>query len=119
VGGLDETGTKVAERVANLALAANPDALISVSGSDEDAPADSVTVLRIGRHGTTSASIGRPVVRVEPAETLVERLLTAVASVRSKCAEIVVELDEPIAEDERGQQRAAVRLLDAVCAVFD
>lgn len=119
VGGLDEAGTKVAERVANLALAANPDALISVSGPGESVPADSVTVLQICGHGMTSASIGRPVVRVEPAETLVERLLTAVASVRSECAEIVVELDDPIAEDERGQQRAAVRLLDAVCAVFD
>jgi peptidoglycan hydrolase-like protein with peptidoglycan-binding domain len=107
-----------AERVANLALAANPDALITVAAAAE-VPAESVAILRICGHGTASAVVGRPVVRLDAPDALVGRLLTAVAVARSECAEIVIELGDSGAGDEHEQQRSAVRLLDALCSVFD
>jgi len=118
VGGLDAEGGMVAERVANLALAANPDALITVVGSETPLSSDTAAVLRICGHGTASAVIGRPVVKVDAPDALVGRLLTAVASTKSRCPEIVVELNDLGVEGEHEQQRAAVRLLDAICAVF-
>ncbi len=118
VSGIDSDGVKVAERVANLALAANPDARITVVGSF-DLPADTAAVLRICAHGTASAEVGHPVVRLDSPDALVGRLLTAIASAKSSCAEIVIELDDLGADDEHAQQRSAVGLLDALCAVFD
>lgn len=118
VSGIDADGARVAERVANLALAANPDARISVVGP-VDLPADTVAVLRICAHGTVSADVGRPVVRLDSPDTLVGRLLTAIASAKSSCAEIVIELGDLGAGDEHAQQRSAVGLLDALCAVFN
>jgi hypothetical protein len=46
-------------------------------------------------------------------------MLTALESARSRGLEVVVELSEIDSDDELGQQRAAVRLLDAICFVFD
>ncbi len=119
VGGLDEEGRLVAERFANLALAGNPDARVRVVSAGEAVASDVTTTLWICGHGTASAVTGRPVVRVEAPDTLASRLLTAVASAKSDCPELVFELGEPGARDELDQQRAAVRLLDAVCSVFD
>jgi peptidoglycan hydrolase-like protein with peptidoglycan-binding domain len=119
VAGLDSVGREVAERLANLALAANPDALITVVDPSARPAPGSSGFLQICGHGTASAVVGRPVVRVDAPDVLVGRLLTAVASSRAGCAEVVLELEEPGAGDEHEQQRAAVRLLDAVCAVFD
>jgi len=119
VGGLDADGRVVAERLANLASAANPDAgvMVVMPGESTDPPA-AVTIW-ICAHGTASAVPGRPVVRVDVSETLAPRLLTAVASTKAAHPEIVVELGEPGAGDELDQQRAAVKLLDAICSVFD
>jgi len=119
IAGLDLVGRQVAERLANLALAANPDALISVVDPVSGPVSGAAGYLQICGHGTASAVVGRPVVRVDAPDVLAERLLTAVALGNTGCAEVVVELDELGADDEHEQQRAVVRLLDAVCAVFD
>jgi peptidoglycan hydrolase-like protein with peptidoglycan-binding domain len=118
VAGLDTAGRLVAERVVNLAVAANPDARIAVHGVDRPL-AETVAVLLVCGHGTVSADVGHPVVHLDPPETLDGRLLAAVESVKSACAEIVIELDDNAVADEHKQQRSAVRLLDALCAVFD
>jgi len=119
VGGLDSDGQRVAERVQNLALAANPDADLTVLAPEDDTCEGFSAILRICGHGTASAVSGRPVVRVDAPETLAARLLTAVAAARSDCPQVVVELGEQGVNDELSQQRAAVRLLDAICFVFD
>jgi len=119
VGGLDDDGCLVAERLANLALAGNPDAQMRVvSAGETPTPGTGATVWICG-HGTASAVPGRPVVRLDAPETLASRLLAAVASARSECPELVFELGGSGAADELDQQRAAVRLLDAICSVFD
>ena len=119
VGGLDDDGRLVAERLANLALAGNPDAQMRVvSAGETPTPGTGATVWICG-HGTASAVPGRPVVRLDAPETLASRLHAAVASARSECPELVFELGGSGAADELDQQRAAVRLLDAICSVFD
>lgn len=119
VGGMDDDGQGVAERVVNLAVAANPDARVELLRSAASTPEDLDAVLMICGHGTASALSGCPVVRVDSAETLAARLLTALESARQGCSEVVLELAADDANDELDQQRAAVRLLDAICFVFD
>lgn len=119
VAGMDPAGVAVAKRVVNLAFAANPDARIGVADIDAQPPAGTVAVLQICGYGTASAEIGRPVVNAQESDALVGRLLTAVAAARSECARIVIELEEVEVDDDHAQQRAAVRLLDALCTVFD
>jgi hypothetical protein len=116
---VDDLGARIAQRVANLALAANPDALIRVAEHPETAAAQGDIVLMLCGHGTASAEVGRPVVRYESDETFEGRLITAVASARTASAPVVIELEVLDVDDEHGKQRAAVRVLDTVCAVFD
>lgn len=119
VGGLDAAGRIIAERVANLASAANPETKLEAVGDDHIGGGDFSAVLRICAYGMPSAMSGRPVVRMDTPEALAARLLTAAASLRGECPEIVVELEDNSDDDELAQQRAAVRLLDAICFVFD
>jgi hypothetical protein len=119
VGGLDADGRVVAERLSNLASAANPEATLTVVRPGEQPTSSPNATIWICAHGTASAVPGRPVVRVDVPETLAPRLLTAVASARRPCPELVVELGESGTGDELDQQRAAVKLLDAICSVFD
>jgi len=119
VGGADDLGDRIAQRVANLALAANPDALISVlEPGEQPAPNAAIVVLLCG-HGTASAEVGRPVVRFESDQTFEARFITAVAASRATTAPVLVELEALDVDDEHGKQRAAVRVLDTICTVFD
>jgi len=119
VGGLDDEGRAVAARLANLAQAANPDAHVDVVSEGASPPPGTSAVIRVCGRGTTSAMTGRPVVREDSPETFAARLLTAVASARTACPDLVIELGDEGATGELNQQRAAVRLLDAICSVFD
>jgi peptidoglycan hydrolase-like protein with peptidoglycan-binding domain len=119
VSGLDVGGEHVADRVANLATAANPEALVHVITADQGASAGARLLLRLCGNGTAPAIPGRPVVHVEGSTSLAARLLTAVESAKTACPEVVVELETVSGGDEHEQQRAAVRLLDALCFVFD
>jgi len=116
VVGDDETGTRVAERLVNLAHASTARALIHVIAVGQTADPDEVT-LRLCGSGSARIVRGRPVVSMDAPELLAPRLVTALAAAHG--SEIVVEVGESPAADEREDQRAAVMLLDAVCAAFD
>jgi len=118
VGGLDGPGERVAGRMVNLAIATTERSLASIVEPDSDPRPNTRVVLRISGGGTTSALPGRPVVSLE-GDSLPSRLLTAVSSSPDECPEVVVEMGISEGLDERDEQRAAIVLLDAVCALFD
>jgi len=76
-------------------------------------------VLRICGTGSAPAVPGLPVVHVASSDVVASRLLTALEAVPGAHREVMIELDASHAADELSDQRAAVLLLDAVCAVFD
>lgn len=116
--GEDEVGRSVADRLVNLAHATTAQARIRVLLPDEEVP-NGATVLRVCGTGTARTVLGRPVVHVESPEVLASRLLTALEAVPGAAREVMIELDANHCGDELADQRAAVLLLDAVCAVFD
>jgi peptidoglycan hydrolase-like protein with peptidoglycan-binding domain len=118
VTGDDESGRRIAERVANLAHATTELALIHVLAFGEEVSAGTV-VFRLCGTGSEPTRLGRPHVRADEPQALAARLLTAVATVRSGSREVVIELGGSGAADELEEQRTAVLVLDAVCAAFD
>jgi peptidoglycan hydrolase-like protein with peptidoglycan-binding domain len=118
VVGDDDVGRSVAERLVNLAHATTDKARLHMLAPAEE-PLRSGAVLRICGTGTARAIPGRPVVHVEGHEAVASRLLTALEAVPGSCREVVIELDAEHAGDELSDQRAAVLILDAICAVFD
>ena len=117
--GDDEAGARVAERLVNLAHASTEQAKIHLSHDGEPEP-EAVVMLRLCGSGSARAVKGCPVVSMLSAELLDARLATAVAALGGTGArEILIEVGESPAADERDDQRAAVLLLDAVCAAFD
>ena len=119
VGGLDEPGEIIAYRVVNLAEATAENACVRlVPASREAASCGSLTVLVSGG-GTARASSGRPAIAAEPYATFVDRLLAALPVAEAAHGELVVEFGEDALVGEHAQQRAAVLLLDALCAAFD
>lgn len=119
VAGLDSAGTCVAQRLANLAFATTPEARVTVLDEAIRIPENTVFVLRLCGSGSVDALPGRPVVRVGDPATFVSRLRTAFETARRCGGEVAVELEDVHDGDEHSEQRAAVQLLDAVCAVFD
>jgi hypothetical protein len=117
VVGDDEAGERVAERLVNLAHASTEQALMHVLAPGE-VVAPGVVTLRLCGNGIARIVRGRPVVSMGAPELLVPRLVTALAGAKGS-REIVVEIGEAPAADEREDQRAAVLLLDAVCVAFD
>lgn len=118
VGGLDECGDRIAGRVVNLALATSEAAKVSLIGRAANPPDGAIVALRVVCEGTQVAHAGRPVVRSGIGDVLASRLATALAAVKSACPDVVIELEDNFAQGERDEQRMAVALLDAVCAVF-
>ncbi|PKQ15438.1 MAG: peptidoglycan-binding protein [Actinobacteria bacterium HGW-Actinobacteria-7] len=119
ISGLDATGCSVAERVANLAAATNPQALMSLLEMGAVQPEDTTVSLLLCGEGKTEDVPGRPVVSERAGVTLESRLLAAFESARNRRQEIVIELGDVALESEHELQREAVRLLDALCHVFD
>jgi peptidoglycan hydrolase-like protein with peptidoglycan-binding domain len=118
VGGVDDLGRRVAERVANLAHATTPEARLHVlSGSDIWLPGE--VLFRICGKGGAPASPGRPHVRVDEPDVLPTRVITALAAAGPGCKEVVLELGTTDTEGELGEQRAAILVLDSICAAFD
>ena len=116
IAGADRAGERVAARVANLAHAASEDAHVWHVEAHAEPPQDARLVVHVCEDGTTCASEGRPVVAIG-GENLVSRLVTAVSAAQPGRPEVVVELGEGMAGEERQEQRAAVILLDALCAL--
>lgn len=119
VGGLDEGGMRVAGRMVNLAMAAEPTACIALLEEGVTVHGGTKAVLWIQGAGPVTEVPGRPIVRLDHPEALESRLITAVSSVHSDCPEVVVELGGSTESKEHEEQRAAVLLLDAVCVAFD
>jgi hypothetical protein len=117
--GLDRVGQDVAERVANLATATSPAARVTVVQAGHQPPEDTEVCLLLRGEGAAANVPGQPVVRERADESLDSRLLTAVEASRPERSQIVVELGGVSLETEHELQREAVRLLDALCAVFD
>lgn len=118
VSGLDEVGERVAGRVVNLAIATSGESRASIIGAHSSPPPDVAYVFRIGAGGTARAVAGAHVT-VTDLGSLRSRILAAVSAAPETSKELVVELDDSVIDDEREEQRAAVTLLDAVCALFE
>jgi peptidoglycan hydrolase-like protein with peptidoglycan-binding domain len=116
--GDDETGRNVAKRLVNLAHATTAHTRLHEL-ADGEAPPLSGAVLRLCGTEVALGVTGQPVVHVEGRDVVAARLLTALEAIPGACREVIIELDAEFAGDELSEQRAAVLLLDAVCAVFD
>jgi hypothetical protein len=116
--GDDDAGTRIAERVVNLAHATTERALMRMQADGEDAP-ESGVLLRLCGTGEEAVVPGRPHVRMDKPNVLAARLLTAVSAAKGAHREVVIELFGAGMDSEREEQRAAILVLDAVCAAFD
>jgi len=116
--GDDQSGRRIASRVANLALATTQDARFHVLSDDEALVGGSVLFRFCGAE-CQSAIPGRPHVRLDEPDVLLARLTTALAIVGGERREVVLELGGTIQGDELMEQRTAVLVLDAICSAFD
>jgi hypothetical protein len=114
----DHFSASVAGRVVNLALATATASRVTVSDVAEGTPVAEL-VVRLAIDGTVRAVPGVPLVRLEGEQRDLPRLVAAISSARSSCGETVVELDRDAVSDERGEQRMAVAILDALCTALD
>lgn len=116
--GLDGIGHELARRVENLAFATSEKSRVrALAVSEEPSPGTGV-VLEIRESGTVCAVPGRPVVEFVDDDTLASRLVTAVRMSRETPPCALMGVDAAVVVDEHDAQRAAVRLLDALCAAF-
>jgi len=118
VRGEDDAGRRIAERLVNLAHATTPAARVALAPESGEVAA-SATILSLRAGGTQGAIPGRPPVDLADARVLAPQLLTAFEAAEEPRREILIEVIATDVIDEREDQRAAVRLLDAVCVVFD
>jgi len=111
---VDECGREVAARVANLALAAEPAARVSVS----DVPGRDPAALTV-RVGCARPPAGEalPVIALPDDVPAAGRFLAAFQA-SPGCREVFVEVRAHVVEDEHAAQASAVRILDGVCAVL-
>lgn len=110
----DDAGRVVADRVANLARAAEAGARITVTDSPDAGRAQ--LILYLGRVEPPEA--GRlPVISVGPEARAEGRFLAAFRG-SSHAASAVVLIPEAVTADEHVAQGVAVRILDGVCAVL-
>jgi peptidoglycan hydrolase-like protein with peptidoglycan-binding domain len=112
----DARGTAVAERFENLARATEPTSHVVVTSRTGEPEAD--IVLELGEFDTAIAPAGVPFVRVAEGggDAVEARVFTALLGVEA-CRRATVDLSG-LVPDERGDQRLAVRLLDAVCSAL-
>jgi len=118
VVGEDEAGSRIAERLVNLAHATTPQAKMVLRDAIPDAGTDRMVLLMRGG-GTGRANFGRPLVSASDSESLPARLLAAIEATTGNRREVVIEAHLADTDDEREYQRTAVLLLDAVCLAFD
>lgn len=108
---------EVAERFVNLALASAHDARVSLS-SEGDLAVDAYMIVIARGEDLDDLDPGVPVAILGPDEqgAFTTRLSMAIASAKEG-EKVAVDLG-PIGEDEESLQRAAVRLLDAICVAL-
>jgi peptidoglycan hydrolase-like protein with peptidoglycan-binding domain len=112
----DVRGAAIADRLENLARATEPTARVSVTAEVRGQDVD--VVLDLGEFDRSDAPANVPLVRVaEGGEDAIEaRVFTALLGVDG-CPRAAVDL-AGVPADDRGDQRLAVRLLDAVCSAL-
>lgn len=112
---MDACGLEVAERLANLALAAEPAASVTVG----DAPGDRVSglTLHIGSASLAPSGRGLPVI-ILPADAPAEGRFIAAFQASPGCREVAIRVPAESVDDEHAAQASAVRILDGVCAVL-
>jgi peptidoglycan hydrolase-like protein with peptidoglycan-binding domain len=116
--GDDGPGRRIAVRVANLAVATTQDALLHVL-DDGETPPDGAVLFRFCSLSCPPVTPGRPHVRLDDAGAFLTRLVTALATIRGGRREVVLELGKAVSDNEVEEQRAAIQVLDAICAAVD
>ncbi|MHB8050366.1 MAG: peptidoglycan-binding domain-containing protein [Coriobacteriia bacterium] len=111
----DDRGRSVAERLANLAMATEPQARIRLCDSTEASLC--TLTLFIGGVSAARASGGVPVVRVGAGEGVEGRFVAAFAAA-GPGAGVSIAVPDEVANDEHVAQSAAVHILDGLCAVL-
>lgn len=111
----DPTAALVAERVVNLALAADEGADVALSFG---MPEEGALVVRMTTASDGVFGEGVPVASVDPEEGA-PSTARVVAAVSSACGELATVLRLGDTSGERSLQRAAVVLLDGICAALD
>ncbi len=111
----EPTVHNIAERVLNLALATSTDATVSLDVQGKARPESTRVVVSLVSDADRSTT---PTVVFSDFDTLVARIVTAVESSGSTPSHIVIEIPGARSMDDRGAQRAAVRLLDAFCVAL-
>ncbi|HAL29412.1 MAG TPA: peptidoglycan-binding protein [Coriobacteriia bacterium] len=108
----------IAERVANLASAAEPAAQVDVLAAEEcvSAPSGSLTV-RLCAGSEASPPEGMPVVSVHEEVGADGRFVAAFGALGER-REVCVSIPDDVHADERSAQSVAVRILDGLCAVL-
>lgn len=113
---VDGPGRVVGERLANLALATEPEARMDVVNGRREAAPDRIT-LYLGQESSLEAPGGAPTVRLQEGEGAGGRFMAAFASgSRPRAVAVIVSVD--VVADERVAQSAAVHVLDGLCAAL-
>lgn len=112
----DDCSTAVAGRVANLALAAEPDAWVEPCTQRREVSATDL-VLRLTSSDREPRTPGVPVIAVDP-EARSEGRFIAAFQAAGHVREALVVLPPDVCSDEHEAQSVAVRLLDGLCAVL-
>jgi len=111
----DACAREVAGRVANLAVAVEPAANVTVADTvGGDVPG---LILRVGCTPSPPSTAGLPLI-VLPADAPAEGRFIAAFQASPGCCDAVVHLPAEVCKDEHGAQASAVRILDGVCAVL-
>lgn len=111
----DECACDIAERVANLALATEPEARVEVLEAGAVA-AEGIVLMLTGRSDGHPWP-GRPVIAVQPDAGCEGRFIAAFQAAPDAGGAVVV-LPQAACTVEHEAQRVAVRILDGVCAVL-
>lgn len=110
----DDAGRAVAERVENLARAAEPAARFTVTGDLTATPTDLVVRLSATAPGVRRES---PVIALTAAARAEGRFIAAFKTVPHASGAVVL-VPDTVVTDEHEAQSIAVRVLDGVCAVL-
>ena len=114
-----DEGLDLARRIANLALASDPEATVFAVEPGEPTPEDGRIVVRLVPDDSAPVD-GVPLVALgnDGAQGLTGRMITALTSLETECRLLEVDLSDTPLAGERECQRQAVRLLDALCTAL-
>lgn len=117
----DASSAELAARIANLAFALTENAQLSLLARGERPAKDASVLVRLVGNGTDLALPGVPLVLVgdDRTDALASRMRTALVASDARPREVLVDVSTAVGGEEREAQKAAVLLLDALCAALD